>query len=138
MLLMQAVCPGLAFSCGCQHEWNPGSIREAGCCCCGKTEVETTASCPHCNPPVEADTPASGEPGSGCHCGDFAPVAPAEQTVPESSESSLRHILDLIVGIHPGLTTKVVLMPAPAPPPVLSSEELTRNYKQIVLGVWLT
>jgi hypothetical protein len=46
--------------------------------------------------------------------------------------------LDLISGIHPGLTTKVVVAPAPAPPPVLSSEELTHHYKQIVLGVWLT
>jgi hypothetical protein len=138
MLLAQAVCPGLVLSCGCQHARSSGSINEKGCCCCGKVDVDTTASCPHCNPPVKSDSPVSGERDSVCHCGDFVPIAPADQTIPESSESSLRYVLDLIVGICPGLTTKVVAAPAPAPPPVLSSEVLTHNYKQIVLGVWLT
>lgn len=138
MLLTQAMWPGLVLGCGCQHTRSCGSVHEDACCCCAKVETENSSGCPHCGPPAASEEPASGERESICRCGDFVPLAPADQTIPEPSESSLRYVLDLISGIHPGLTTKVVVAPAPAPPPVLSSEELTHHYKQIVLGVWLT
>lgn len=137
MLFVQSVCPGLVMGCGCQQAGSSCSMDQAACCC-GSGEAEGSTHCPHCNPPAEPNESEDGfRQHSVCHCGDFAPVEPVSQSVPEAT-TSLEHLLTLIVCTNLGVTTILPEAASPTPPPVPSSEELTHNYKQVVLCVWLT
>lgn len=148
MLLAQMVCPGVAFGCGCQSTATCFSGQRA-CCCSGEKAKVTTRSCPHCHPvsdsSTESDAPQlargtakKSEWGTVCHCSDDAPRIPAEEYIPDASESDFRLLWDVISNFDSCLSTQVVLECSPMRPRVPSSEELTHNYKQIVLCVWLT
>lgn len=145
MLLMQMVCPGLALGCSCQY----AAPYEAGdgqnCFCSSDRNPLTAESCPHCtrflaaNGCHDSDTAAGGsQRGSLCHCGDFTPVIPIEQGVPDSAEVQFKHALNLLVDIDRCLTTRLIPIRTPALPSTPSSEELTQHYRQVVLCVWLT
>lgn len=139
MLFVQTVCPGLTVGCSCKQTMTSCCSNQETCCF-GSREFSTSSlgSCPHCNRSSESDEPECGfQQDSVCHCGDFIPVESPSQVVPETT-SSLEHLLALIVCTNCGVTTILIEAPAPIPPPVPSSEELTHNYTQIVLCVWLT
>lgn len=145
MLLMQMLCPGLVFGCSCQHSPSGNADDGQECFCSGDQSPLTAGSCPHCTPLLgasgrhDSNTPADGfQQDSMCHCGDFTPVLPSEQSVPDSAEVQLKHALNLLVSIDGCLTIRVIPVPAPALPPMPSSKELTQHYRQVVLCVWLT
>lgn len=147
MLLAQVVCPGLALGCGCQNitPSSPATEQVCRCCCSSGSDSLASGSCPHCNPASESDDSSESDTADDqfhrhftCHCGDLVPVLPAEEGIPDSSESLLGQVLGQFASIDWCLRTKVIVAPIPVPPPVLSSEELTHNYTQVVLCVWLT
>lgn len=137
MLLTQAVCPSLGFACGCSVT-GESFVTQATCCCCSQA-ASMPSECSHCASPSEQNVPADdSRHDSACYCGDSAPIEPIAPAAPESSETTLK-TLSLIACINVCKNEAVVLsQTTPARPSVLSSEELTHNYRQVVLCVWLT
>ena len=138
MLLAQAVSPALAWGCGCEQSVSACS-GGADCCCAEKASPVAESRCPHCNPAETTRENADGvRSHSLCNCGHFSPQHPAEQKLPDTSETGLKHLLGLMAAIENGLTSAVVTPAAPIPQVVSSSEKLTPHFRQIVLCVWLT
>ena len=146
LLLVQTVCPGVAFGCDCQSIVSSSSTADQECCCSSeKKNLAKTKRCIHCQALTECvdeneSASTSGEFPSRlvCHCGDFLPVAPVQQGIPGSSESTVAHLLNLIVSFETHVPTQVVSVPTWVPFPEPSNEVLTLHHKQIVLCVWQT
>lgn len=145
MLLVQAVCPGSTFGCGCQISLSSCESVDQECCCSTDEAGSSTGNCPHCNPVSEPNESSEShwladeyQQNSFCHCGEIAPPIPVEPNVPESSETTLKLVQDLISNVGGCLEPELVPASTPSPPTVSSSEERTHNFKQVVLCVWLT
>lgn len=139
MLMAQTVCPAMAWGCGCQQKVS--SCQGGEMCCCANEAATATekGNCPHCQPSAPSRDETEGiNAHSFCNCGDFSPHHPAEQKVPDSTETGLKHLQTLMMVLQDGLSTAVVLPAAPMPCAVSSSEELTPHFRQVVLCVWLT
>ncbi|WP_143543732.1 hypothetical protein [Rhodopirellula sp. MGV] len=144
MLLMQAVCPRNGIGCGCQSASGfHCQSNETGCCCCAgmtsKPSPQTEAvRCPHCTGQNVANQTDAVRPLQLCHCGDHDTSVPPQSNLPDSTNTSLQVLLDLVVAAHVGVISEPVLTSVPNTPPSFSCETLTNHYKQIVLGVWRT
>lgn len=140
MLIAHPVCPILTLGCDCQQSVCSLCSKDQGTCCCSNALANyDSATCSHCHPPAASKESEAGGPqrNSLCHCCDSAPANRAPQNIPDPA-SSLKNLVDLIICTHLGVVSPCVDAPALMPPPVPSSEELTHNYKQVVLCVWLT
>lgn len=138
MLLAQAIYPGLALNCGCQHSISSSCVSKTtgiNGCCYSKPEDEAPSACSHCQASSPADE-ATRQGRSVCHCGDHAPSQPALPNAPDSPSSI--DLVDWICGSTTCLTTASMLPSAPVHAQVPSSESLVPHFKQVLLCVWLT
>lgn len=141
MLFAQAVCPDIGFGCGCQRiDSSTCSLTQKGCCCSKESESSPQSECPHCSPPAESqERDNEFQQDSICHCGDGVPLEPVQQRIPDSSESSLKLLVDQIVNNNNAcLATTIIPAPTAASPAVPLSQEHEQPSKQSVLCIWLT
>ncbi|WP_146506809.1 hypothetical protein [Thalassoglobus neptunius] len=144
LLLMQTVCAGMDFGCGCGSLPSPCKAGEEDCCCSGE-EAFDAGTCSHCSPVSEFDDSHRSDGNadgfqrvSVCHCGEFTPRSSEEQGIPDASESVFKHLLAAIVSGDECIRTRLIFAPTLGNSQVPSHVELTHNYKQVVLCVWLT
>lgn len=142
MLFTQTIRPELRSECGCGNAAVACSAE--GCCCCAGRELkESPSGCPHCRSAktaakVEKSCCHSAEEDRHqvCQCGDDSPGIPELPPVPDSHDC---HELADSLGIDVVCVTAAPLCyPAPAQAQVPSSDQLIRNFRQVVFGVWLT